>query len=133
MQQRPIITLTNGRRVMNFSSPHNFTFTDGTILPAVSNEESERLKILFIETPVKGGLRGDTHLNFSLTDAVEEAILRFHHLVEDDLVDVIYCPLPMIKAIRKIYGDDYLVKSRFRAVRIEDRIKKLVSVEKQTL
>ena len=47
---REIITLSNGKKVANFSSPHPFTFTDGSVIPAVSNEESERLKVTFIET-----------------------------------------------------------------------------------
>ena len=67
--KRHITTLTNGKKVANFSSPHEFKFTDGSILPAVSDELAET------------------------------------------------------------YYD--LKNSPFRSVRIEDRIKKLVSIHKQ--
>ena len=63
---REIITLSNGKKVANFSSPHPFTFTDGSVIPAVSKEESERLKVNFIETehPDKSGdiLKGRNYL-----------------------------------------------------------------------
>lgn len=131
--KRPVIKLSNGKKVMNFSSPHDFTFTDGSVLPAVSDEESNRLKILFIESPVKEGMKGDIHLNFALTVEVEHMMYELNHDSFNNRVDVVYCPLPMITAIRKDYGDEYLIKSPFRAIRMEDRIKKLVSIENQTL
>jgi hypothetical protein len=47
-----IVILSNGKRVANFSSPHEFKFVDGTILPAVSNEDAEKYKVDFIETEI---------------------------------------------------------------------------------
>ena len=46
-------------------------------------------------------------------------------------VDVVFVPLPMLTAL---YNDDYPVKDGpFRAVRMEDRISKLISIDKQCL
>lgn len=56
--ERPIVELSNGKLVANFSSPHPFTFTDGNILPAKSKIESERLKVNFHEdTDTNGDVR----------------------------------------------------------------------------
>lgn len=128
-----IKTLSNGKVVANFSSPHSFEFTDGTILPAVSNEDAERLKITFIEIPL--GATGDIELCFELSDDVLEEMENWLAIYLRGEIDVVFCPLPMITAIRNTYryGRNYLLVSPFRAIRMEDRIKKLVSIDKQCI
>lgn len=125
-----IITLSNGKRVGNFSSPHPFTFTDGSILPAVSDSEAERLKVTFVETEVGNG---DIGLQFELSDAVWNEINKWKITWALKEVDVVFCPLPMITALKEHYDDHTVVGTPFRAIRIEDRIKKLVSIEKQCI
>ena len=124
-----MITLTNGKIVANFSSPHEFTFEDGSILPAVSNSEAERLKVTFheeIDTST-----GDVILDFSLSHEVWEEMNKYYKLWWDHEVNVVFCPLPMIITLHKT---GYNVKvSPFRAVRITDRIKKLVSINYQCI
>jgi len=152
---REIITLSNGKRVANFSSPHSFTFTDGSEIPAVDAEESVRLKVTFNEDVDEDG---DVKLTFTLSDAVIEEMKYWMKLWENKEVDVVFCCLPMITAIReeiaawnqlsidydKEYLDGYIPKvyvagvynlkaSPFRAVRMEDRIEKLLSIEKQCI
>lgn len=123
-----IIELSNGKLVANFSSPHPFTFTDGNVLPAKLDEDSERLKVTFIE---KVYTNGDVELSFDLSADVMNEIALYEVLYQQKEVDVVFCPLPMITALKeKKYN---LVNSPFRAVRIEDRINKLVSIEKQCL
>ncbi len=135
-----IITLSNGKKVGNFSSPHPFTFEDGSVLPAVSNEEAERLKVTFIETPVDKmmfrvhtGLDGDVELKFELNDAVKKRMWEWSQMSDKKLVDVVYCPLPKAIKDENGYSMYYLLTSPFRAIRIEDRIKKLVSIHKQCI
>lgn len=125
---KTIVTLSNGKRVANFSSPHSFTFTDGTVLPAVSDNESERLKVTFIEDVDRDG---DVKLSFKLSTAVFDVLEMWEELYDELEVDVVYCPLPMITALKDMRYD--IKKSPFRSVRIEDRIKKLVSIEKQCI
>ena len=48
-----ITKLSNGLKVGNFSSPHAFTFEDGSVIPAVNDIDSQRLKVDFIETIVE--------------------------------------------------------------------------------
>jgi len=123
-----IITLSNGKRVANFSSPHTFIFTDGSIIPAVSDEESEKLKVTFIETVEADG---DVILSFDLSKDVRSEMKLWHTLYLQDKIDVVFCPLPMITALK---AENYFLKnSPFRACRIEDRIKKLLSIDKQCL
>jgi hypothetical protein len=170
---REIITLSNGKKVANFSSPHSFTFTDGSEIPAVDAEESIRLKVNFIETEHPDE-SGDISLEFTLSTDVMFEMRYWVALYNVGYVDVVFCPLPMITAIKKVedsysqewsewydyYGNQAsdgreqeplapellgilvsqkdekvacLKNSPFRAVRMEDRIKKLLSIDKQCI
>jgi hypothetical protein len=123
-----IITLTNGKRVANFSSPHPFTFEDGSVLPAVSDEEANALAINFIEKDLGNG---DIELEFKIPVTVWDKVHYWRNLWHTGEVDIVFCPLPMIISMKEA---GYSVQtSPFRAVRMEDRIKKLVSIHKQCL
>ena len=125
-----IITLSNGKRVTNFSSPHPFTFEDGSILKAIDNSESERLKIIFIEEELENG---DIKLSFKLSDDVKREMIVFYNLWFNNELEVAFCPLPMIVAIREEMGENYLINSPFRSIRVEDRINKVISINKQCI
>lgn len=127
---KQIVTLTNGKRVANFSSPHPFTFTDGTILPAVSDKESERLKVTFIEEFINR--TGDIKLSFKLSEEILTDIGYWNNQHDLNHIDVVYCPLPMMTAL-KDWGVFNLELTPFRSIRIEDRINKLVSIDKQCI
>lgn len=127
-----IIVLSNGKRVANFSSPHPFTFEDGTVLPAVSPEESLRLKINVIEEELPF-IAGDLILTFELSRDVKTRMEEWLLAWVDGKVDVVYCPLMMLQAIAAESGVEKLRGMPFRAVRIKDRIKKLVSITEQTV
>lgn len=124
-----IVTLSNGKRVGNFSSPHPFTFTDGNVLPAVDEKKSILLSVSFLEFLHSNG---DVSLGFALPLPVWEEMRRWREMHDQGLVDVVFCPLPMITSLKEQY--EYKLKeSPFRTVRIEDRINKLVSIEKQCI
>jgi hypothetical protein len=122
-----IITLSNGKKVANFSSPHEFKFTDGTILPANSYITAEALKVDFHESVDSDG---DVILDFSLSSKVMIECDYWMDLWKHKEVDVVFCPLPMIVALKKTMDVKY---SPFRSIRVEDRINKLVSIEKQCI
>ena len=128
-----VIQLSNGKNVANFSSPHPFTFEDGTVLPAKSNEEAQRLKVDFIEHKDPDAIEGysvDMTLTFELSDEVLREIEQWERIAGDGHVDIVFCPLPMIKALHAI---DYDVKaSPFRCIRMMDRVKKTLSIVYQT-
>jgi hypothetical protein len=125
-----IITLTNGKKVANFSSPHPFRFTDGNVLPAVSDFISEKLKVTFIEEELENN---DIKLSFKLSGDVFAEMADWEVFHSEKLVDVIFCPLPMIVAIKEEFGEEWLINSPFRSIRVEDRIEKLVSIHKQCI
>lgn len=124
-----VITLSNGKTVANFSSPHSFTFADGSVLPAVSDEEAEKLKVDFHEEDLLGN--GDVSLSFSLSEYVKKEVEIWVRLHEVGYIDVVFVPLPMLTALKE-YGLN-IRTSPFRAVRIEDRILKLISIDKQCI
>lgn len=133
---RTVVTLSNGKRVANFSSPHPFEFEDGTVLPAVSHEDSLLLAVTFKEEVVNAS--GDIRLSFSLNAFLIEAIEYWYQEWQNGRVDVVFCPLPMIRALYEWQPDDsgfvYDVEySPFRAIRMVDRIQKKVSIHKQCL
>ena len=125
-----IITLSNGLRIGNFSSPHKFTFEDGSVLQAIDPDESNRLKILFSESPYKYDKYTVT-LEFTLTDDVINHMKDWNVLAKEDKVDFVLCPLPMITAMHKA-GDD-VGMTIFRAVRMKDRINKVLCIDKFTI
>jgi len=126
---RQIITLSNGKKVANFSSNHPFKFVDGSVLEPVSEEMCKLLEVTFKEKPLND--KGDLELSFDLSAEVldEMQIWCLEHF--DNQVDVVFCPLPMITAIRQDFGAEWLLMSPFRAIRVEDRTNRLISIEKQ--
>lgn len=128
----PITTLTNGKIVGNFSSPHPFTFTDGSILTECSPELAKHLQVDFIEV-IEDEAIGDIELSFKLNDTVIYAMAQWNKLHRNGDVHVVFCPLPMITAIKAKFGLTYLKHSPFRSIRIDDRVQKLVSITKQCI
>ena len=128
-----IITLSNGKRVGNFSSPHAFYFEDGSTLPAVSEAEAMRLGVTFKETPMKNGISGDLKLSFSLSMDVMEEFGHWIKLHKEGKIDMVIVPLPMMTALKKLYVVKNLIRLPFRTVRMVSRIDKRVSITKQCI
>lgn len=125
-----IVTLTNGVRVANFSSPHSFTFEDGTILPAVSNEIAEKYKVTFLEGRMKHKNKPiyDITLRFELSADIIDRMEVFKELWTKGELDIVLCPLPMLTQLKKEFYD--LFNSPFRTIRVENRITKEISITK---
>jgi hypothetical protein len=132
-----VVRLSNQLIVGNFSSPHDFTFEDGTILPKVSDYDSIRLKVNFNETVVDDNLAKKYKtimLDFTLSDEVIREMEVWHKMWQHNDVDIVLCPLPMIQALQQTDDDlKSLLDSPFRAVRMKDRIKKLSSIDTFTI
>lgn len=127
-----ILTLSNGKKVGNFSSPHEFKFTDGSILPAVSDERSIELSLRVEEIDHDDG---DINIDFFGTDQIVEEIEIWKSLKDEGIVDIVFCPLPMMMILRHVYefGKGGFKSIPFRAVYIEDRIEKKVSITRQCI
>lgn len=96
------ITLSNGVRVANFSSPHSFNFEDGNILPAC---DPERVKVGSLEkseeeNPFPGLEDVVTAVipKFLLTQVIRDSL---HELHTDAGVDVVLIPFPVLNCLRE--------------------------------
>ena len=119
----PVTTLSNGVRVMNFSSPHAFTFEDGSILEACSPELSNRgkLEAVEVEYPHEELPIVDISLEFKISDEMVENIREL-----EKFTDVLIVSLPVMTAM-KARGEDV---GKMRVIRGVDRITKAVSITK---
>ena len=134
-----IIELDNGLKVGNFSSPHDFIFEDNSILPAVSDIEADRLSVTFNEelshniTRVGEMGEGDgckfdlVKLSFSLSHAVFDEMISWMILQRRFYVDVVLCPLPMVKAIEE---QPHYHNDLFFSIRRIDRLSNRISCSK---
>lgn len=133
------ITLTNGVKVRNFSSPHPFSFTDGSILPAHTPEMSEKFKVDFIEekeyitSKYTQHTWIDVQLSFELSKDV--VVLLTEHINDwlNGEYDILIVPLPLLNAYKQVFTSTYttdIKNSPLRTCRIEDRVHKICSINK---
>lgn len=115
----PTVTLKSGLVVANFSSPHPFTFTDGSVLAACSSEHARALMLtpIEIERPSPCGRFTDIELTFEMSPDVLRALVAVNRL---DSVDVVLVPLPVMKAMSP--G----TCPKARTVRVADRVAKVI-------
>lgn len=121
----PRTTLKNGVCVANLSSPHSFTFDDGSILEGCSPEMANALKLeaVEVEHPWPEGQGCDIELSFRMTHPVQEAL----NALERDLsIDIILVPLPVMSALKNA-GKPI---GKARVCRLADRIKKVICSNK---
>lgn len=97
----PIVMLASGLRVMNFSSPHSFTFDTKEVLPGCEPEVSKALMLETTEV-VSSGQSLDRAvsfqvitLSFRMSEAVKSALLA----AREAKCDVILVPLPVLQAL----------------------------------
>jgi len=144
MEDMPITTLSNGIRVANFSSPHDFEFEDSSILKACSKERAEKLKIIFNETiktqkinakgydvKTKTWQSGIDIKNISLDFELSENVLNeMDNIIKlKDLVDIIIIPLPMLTALKKKYTHPKAIEiSKYRVIKMKSRREKLEKI-----
>lgn len=111
----------NGVRVYNFSSPHPFTFTDGTVLEACPEETSRAMSLeqREVETPHSTLPIIDISLVFEMSDNV----LRDISILQSaECVDIILIPFPVMECLKK----NNIPIGKCRVCRTADRIKKTV-------
>jgi len=129
----PVVGLSNGLRVMNFSSPHPFTFEDGTVLPACDEARSRALSMdredeesawagpLFNVTGSITAVKPVFRLNAETLAALEAA-------EESWDVDVVLVPFPLLQAVR---AEGHEAKfTKIATVIMADRISKAAAIDK---
>jgi len=119
--------LENGLRVVNFSSPHDFNFDDGSILAGLPADEVNRLsldrdEIVLTEKTSRGVDLVSVNMVFKLTDAINK---KLDVLENDPDVDIILVPFPMLSALSTSRG-----VGKARSVVMVDRVSKIASSHK---
>ena len=129
--ENSITTLSNGIKIANFSSPHKYTFEDGTIMASCDKREAALFKVHFKEKLIKDirDIAG-IEMDFMLSKALLSRMNMWDRLYNEKKVDIVMCSLPLLTAIKKIVDVDELRKMPFRGVRTKDRTKKLILIEK---
>lgn len=123
--EHPIVQLSNGLRVANFSSAHPFTFSDGTVLPGCALEMGKALELQKTEVPVVNshGRWADVRLVFELSEPVATALAVLEARPD---VDIVLVPLPVLEAIRETELDF----PKARVMRAVDRVTRTVCIDK---
>lgn len=118
------LQLKNGLRVANFSSPHEFRFHTGEVLPACSPERANKLKLKTKEIIIHQNGWMDISLSFDMT---EEVMSEIHAMSERLDIDIILVPLPVMTALKNS-PDSRAVKvlKKARVCRSADRVKKTI-------
>ena len=106
----PCMTLSNGLRVANFSSPHPFNFVDGSWIPRCDPERVKALELCCYEETEARSMRTpgykvhftDIRISWTLTEPVMRAL---DDLEADNSVDIVLVPLPVMTAIKKMRED----------------------------
>ena len=119
-------------RVANFSSPHPFTFTDGTVVPAVEDDKARKCMLNVEETsiPQRNSRFRTVKLDWELSEYVADEIDYWYTFFAMRKVDVVIVPLPVMTALKGIWDEKKIMKSPFRVIRVEDRITKTIHIDK---
>ena len=139
----PSIILSNGLVVANYSSPHAFEFTDGSVLQACSDERATLTKLTAVESKHSWTIAGvkqrveitDIVINWKLTWFLKEEIIKIHNAIEELMGlpwDIILVPLPLMIAMKNELPGMKMTTNMypFRIIRVADRITKKIHIDK---
>lgn len=129
--EKRIIKLTNGKKVGNFSSNKPYIFSDGSVLPPVSEQEHNRLRLRSLE---KCYHNGDIIIEFELTREIHKDMFIWLELFKRKEVDVVFCSKDMMYWLYEFFGKELLrTDSPYRVAVIEDAVKRIFAIDKQII
>jgi hypothetical protein len=122
------VTLGNGLRIGNFSSPHPFKFNTGEVLEGVDPDESRHLSLerMEDESADTDSRFRNVEVYFRMTD---EVYLELQEAEASTDVDIILVPLPVKSALedcRCWKGTD----GKLRTCILSDRVNKTIHSDK---
>ena len=136
----PVITLDNGIRIANWSSPHEFKFTTGEILPACAPERAKAMSLDIDETVVSNEKWKDIEISTNVPETVYNDLRELQH---DDEIDIILIPFMVLNAIKDLgIIDGYYLDTgeadleeipslfKLRVIRLADRVTKEIYPDK---
>lgn len=110
---RPIVTLKNWLRVANFSSLHEFTFEDGTIVPWCDEAKTIALSVLKKDTVIETNDMFTTlTVSVGLTEEIEKEITYRMWIWQKKEVDIVMVPSRVIEWLKNTWFD--VLHSPFR-------------------
>jgi len=125
----PVVTLSNGIKVANFSSPHTFLFEDGNILPACSKERAEWLMLDSEEIEYDGLLpySTDIELIYRMNAVVRDELMKMSILFDQENT-IIIVPFPVLMALKAEHGE--IRDLPIRTLRLKDRVERVHYINK---
>jgi len=117
-----VVVLKNGLRVANFSSPHSFTFTDGSVLEACSAKRAKKLMLEHVEVEHKMQRWTDIELKFEMSEPVMLEVLA---LIQRSDIDIVLVPLPVLELVREKGWT-----TKIRGIRVADRVTKTIHCDR---
>ena len=117
----PVITLNNGITIANWSSPHEFKFTTGEVLPACTPERVNAMSIDIDETVVSNKKWDDIKIKTSIPDVVRDDLKI---LQDDEDIDIILVPFMVLSAMKSLLMMKYPYFFKLRVIRVADRVTK---------
>jgi hypothetical protein len=142
LPELPEIRLSNGLVVANYSSPHPFTFVDGSVLPACSKERATLTKLDVVERSfnTKYTISNGTSvkvehvmLEWKLTWFLEQEVntfVKMHHMNRIPW-HVVLVPLPFMIACKEYIQHAFRdADVPFKVIRVADRITKEIHIDK---
>ena len=114
------------KRVVNYSSPHPYTFHTGEVLPACSDEVARETKLEahhIKEKNDKGWL--DVNIRYGLSHMQKKELMQLSIL---DEVDIILVPYPVLNCLKQ-FGDNMYnpkIMKKVRVCKLDDRVTKVI-------
>jgi hypothetical protein len=125
----PTVKLSTGVRVANFSSPHEFEFTDGSVLAACDEDRSRRLTLTQVERTVKDCASYKlVTVEHEMSIDVRNALFSAAKYARRIGIDLIIVPFPVLRAMAKDgdpVGNSLSQQDIFVTIRMADRVKKI--------
>lgn len=124
----PIVTLTNGLRIANFSSPHTFTFDDGSVLGACTKERSLSFNIQMKEFRHTTQDEDDRYIFIQVLPVMtDNCVSELDSITDNNDIDLCIVPRPVIDAMKEDGRTSYIADSgKFVTGRLKDRINKVL-------
>jgi hypothetical protein len=125
----PVVELKNGLRVANFNSPHGFSFEDGNQLSSCCKKRCSVL-LEALDEYIDNGKFIDVKKGWAMGFDLAAMIQQANQQAEEDGIDVIIAPLPVLQAAKKSADFFELDLSRFRTGYLVNRYDKIHSITK---
>ena len=126
----PFIKLNSGVTVMNFSSPHEYVFNTGEVLPACSDDVAQKYKLDSDHTLHDRGVYSDVLIKYNISNEMCDVLVKAS---EYNGIDIILVPYPVLNAWSTMVRQDVhevawceQVLLKIRTCKLDDRVTKAI-------